>query len=257
MRDLLKKIKSKRYSTISDDIIIQEIDLFLRKKPKAKDKEIIKEVKKRLHKIRGSYQIKKIKKRDKLLEQLRKNKDSLMLHKKILETNLSTKERLKSYKKLYRRIFQITGEPKTILDIGSGINPISYPFLRTEPEYIAIEIDKEEVDFINEYFRIENIKGRSILMNINEKNLEKLPKSDVCFLFKVLDPLEKKGHKFSELLVKSIKAEYLVVSFPTKTISNKKMNYPRRGWFERMLNRIGYNFKLIKTANELYYVVKK
>lgn len=257
MTSLINKIKSKKYSSISDDLIEQEIDAFLRKKPKAKEKEIVKEVKKRLHRIYGSFQIKKKKKRDSLLEDLKKKTSSVAIHKKILETNLSTKERLRSYKKLYERIFEITGKPKSILDVGSGINPVSYIFLGCDPKYIAIEIDSEEVNFLNEYFKIKNIDGKAILMSINEENVKKLPKTDVCFLFKVLDPLEKKGHKFSEFLIKGIKSKFIVASFSTKTISNKKMKYPKRGWFEQMIRRLGYRYRLVKTLNEFYYVVEK
>jgi hypothetical protein len=257
MKDIITKIKSKKYSSISDDLIEQEIDNFLKQKPRAKDKEIVKEVKARLHRIYGSFQIKKKKKRESLLEDLKKKTGSTEIHEKILETNLSTKERLRSYRSLYQRIFKITGTPHSILDIGSGINPISYPFMKAKPEYTAVEIDEEEVDFLNEYFKIKNIKGKAIVMNINEENLKSLPKVDVCLLFKVVDPLERKNHKFSEILIKAIKAKFLVVSFSTKTVSGRAMKYPRRGWFEQMMVRLGYHYNLLKTQNEFYYVVEK
>ncbi len=258
MKSLIQKIKSKKYSSLSDDIIEQEINSFLRKKPKAKDKKIIKEVKARLHKIYGSFQVKKKKKRDVLLEELKQNPNSIDLHRKILETNLSTKERLKAYNTLYYRIFQITKKPKSILDLGSGINPISYPFLECNPKYTAIEIDQDDVNFINEYFKIKNIKGTAFLKTINKDKIKELPKTDITFLFKILDPLEsKKGHKFSEELIKAIKSKYIVASFSTKTVSNKMMKYPRRGWFEQLLNRLKYKFRIVKTQNEFYYVIQK
>tara|TARA_Y100000034_G_C6875871_1_gene400536 strand:+ start:362 stop:1144 length:783 start_codon:yes stop_codon:yes gene_type:complete len=258
MKDLINKIKSKKYSSLSDEIIEQEIELVLRKKPKAKDKEIIKDVKARLHKIYGSFQVKKKKKRDTLLEELKENLNSLDLHRKILETNLSTKERIWAYQTLYHRIFKITGTPKSILDVGSGINPISYPFLECNPKYTAIEIDKEDVEFINKYFKIKKIDGKAILKAVNANTVKELPKADVTFLFKVIDPLEvKKGHKFSEALLKNIKSKYIITSFSTKTISNKMMQYPRRGWFEKLLQRIGYKFTIVKTKNEFYYVIQK
>ncbi len=258
MDSLINKIKSKKYSSLSNEIIEQEINNFLRKKPKAKDKEIIKEVKTRLHKIYGSFQINKKKKRDTLLEELKNDPSSIELHRKILETNLSTKERLKAYNTLYYRIFQITGQPKSILDVGSGINPISYPFLECTPKYTSIEIDKEDVDFVNEYFKIKNIKGEAILKAINKDTINELPKTDITFLFKIIDPLEiRKGHKFSEMLLKGLKSKFIVASFSTKTISNKMMKYPRRGWFEKLLTRINFKFKIIKTQNEFYYVIEK
>ena len=101
------------------------------------------------------------------------------------------------------------------------------------------------------------LKGKAILLNINEKNIRKLPSSDICFLFKILELLEKKGHKFSELLITNLRCKYVIVSFSTRTVSNKKMNFPRRGWIERMLKRLNYEFKIIKVPNEIFYLIKK
>jgi len=258
MNSLINKIKSKKYSNLSEELIEQEINNFIRKNPKAKDKDIIKGVKERLHQIYGSFQVNKKKKRDTLLGELKSDPNSMDLHIKILETNLSTKERLRAYPTLYYRIFQITQQPRSILDIGSGINPISYPYLECSPKYTAIEIDQEDVDFINEYFKIKDIKGKAILKSINRDTIKDLPEADITFLFKVIDPLEaKKGHKFSEQLIKELKSKYVVASFSTKTVSNKKMDYPRRKWFEIMLRRINHPFKIVKTQNEFYYVIQK
>jgi hypothetical protein len=258
MKSLINKIKSKKYSSLSDEIIEQEIETFLRKKPKAKDKEIIKGVKERLHKIYGSFQINKKKKRDSLLNELKKDPSSIDQHRKILETNLSTKERMNAYQTLYYRIFQVTGQPNSILDIGSGINPISYPYLECEPTYTSMEIDKEDVDFVNKYFKIKNIKGKAILKAINKNNMKDLPNASITFLFKVIDPLEvKKGHKFTEDLLTSLKSKFIVASFSTKTVSNKMMKYPRRGWFEQLLRRLKFKFRIVKTQNEFYYVIQK
>ena len=222
------------------------------------DKEIIKEVKTRLHKIYGSFQINKKKKRDMFLEELKDNPSSIDIHRKILETNLSTKERMRAYQTLYYRIFRLTGQPNSILDIGSGINPVSYPYLECDPTYTALEIDQEDVDFINKYFKIKKIKGKAELKAINRNNIADLPNADVVFLFKVIDPLEvKKGHKFTEILLKNLKSRNIVASFSTKTVSNKMMKYPRRGWFEKLLQRIGYKFRIVKTQNEFYYVIQK
>ena len=258
MSDLIDKIKSKKDSTLSDEVIEQEINNFLRKNTKAKDKEIIKGVKGRLHKIHGSFQVKKRKKREVLLEELRKDPNSLDIHIKILQTNLSTSERLRAYQTLYYRIFQITGQPNSILDIGSGINPVSYPYLECNPKYTAIEIDQEDVTFLNEYFKIKNINGKAILKAINKETVSTLPSADITFLFKIIDPLEaKKGHKFSEQLINELKTKYVVASFSTRTVSNKKMDYPRRKWFEIMLRRLNYRFRLVRTKNEFYYVIEK
>ena len=88
--------------------------------------------------------------------------------------------------------------------------------------------------------------------------LIKFPKADVCFLFKVLDELErKKGRKTSEALIKVINAKWLVISFATRKVTGKPMQYPYRRWLEQMLTRLDYEFKIIEEVNEIFYIVKK
>ncbi|MBI2151512.1 hypothetical protein HYU21_02175 [Candidatus Woesearchaeota archaeon] len=65
------------------------------------------------------------------------------------------------------------------------------------------------------------------------------------------------GHKNSELVIKSLSVKWIVVSFPTLTMSGKKMNFPRHKWIELMCQRLGYMFNLIEFENELFYVIKK
>jgi len=85
-----------------------------------------------------------------------------------------------------------------------------------------------------------------------------VPMQDVCLLFKVLDSLEPaKGHKFAEQLITKVPAHYVVASFPTRTITGKPMRHPYRGWMDRMLKRIGYEFQVFVEGDEVFYVVKK
>ena len=86
----------------------------------------------------------------------------------------------------------------------------------------------------------------------------KIPKADVCFMFKLIDPLERgKGHKLSEEIIKNLKSKYIIASFASKTISHKPMKYPYRGWIERMLDRLQYKWEKINTASEVYYIIQK
>ncbi|RLE46690.1 hypothetical protein DRJ22_01315 [Candidatus Woesearchaeota archaeon] len=265
---LVKDIKKKKgLQNMDENFIKEEIKKFLKhnsknlktlithKKPeKSKEyKEIIKSTRKTLHKIYGAFKTKKI---NKLLQE--KN------YKEILTMHKSTKERLDIYPTIYKKIFSITGKPKKIIDLGCGLNPFSIPYMKLKNiEYTAVELNKKDCKTIQKYFDKENIKGKAVPINLqeiktNKKLLEKIPESDICFLFKVIDSIElTKKHKTSEQLIKAIPAKYIIASFPTKTLSGKKMNHPRRGWIEKMLERIGYTYKIIKEKNEIFYVIKK
>ena len=90
------------------------------------------------------------------------------------------------------------------------------------------------------------------------EQIKKLPQSDVAFIFKVLELLEKgEGHKLSELLITALPAKWVVVSFPTVTSSGKPMRSPRRAWIELMLKRLGYAYKTFSVPNEIFYAIRK
>lgn len=198
--------------------------------------------------------------RENILARMRNLSDA-EAHRDMLLTHESTRERLAIYPELYEKIFKITGLPYSILDLGCGMNPFSYPFLNRRPSYYTSDISKEDCNLINNYFKKMNIVGEAIpvdLREIDQGNILVLfPKTDVCFLFKVLDTIETSGHKLAEKLVTSISSDFIVASFSTKTLSNEKMNHPYRGWVEQMCKRLGYGCTLIEFESELFYVINK
>jgi len=266
--------KNKKYKSISDEIIISEIKKYLKsnppiiqkeveitRKPSGYLKQLIKDVRKELFLSYASFQTKKKFQRKKYLKQLQENLNEDLI-KKLLSITLSTKERLNDYKKLYRQIFKITGKPKIILDLGCGLNPISYFFMKLPKlKYYAYDIDENDINFLNDYFSIMKkygLNGKAVILDLRDlKKVSQLPSADIIFLFKVLDILDKKNHKPSEQLIKLLipKTKFIIASFATKTLTRRKMNFPKRKWFELMLKKNNLKFQTIETDNEIYYVI--
>lgn len=239
LNKLVKKIKEKKsLKKIDDKLVLEQINKFTTPKTnleKKKDfKKILKQIRNELNKIYGQYQL----------------KESLTL-----QSHKSTKERSPYYKDLYKNIFQITGKPKSILDLASGLNPLSYKFLNCKPKYIATELTKEDVNNLNYYFKKNKINAKAIQKDLTKQKT--FPKTDITFLFKVLDTIETKGHKLSEQIIKNLKSKYIIVSFSTLTVKGQRMRYPRRGWFEQMLKRLNIEYKKIIIPNEIFYILKK
>lgn len=301
--DILEEIKqSRKYKAVSKEIILTEIERYFKKNPeheRYKDKKILSEIKSELHKIYGSFQKVSRRKRGEYFEELHRsvspklqnagrkvNPENLSAIKKILLTNKSAKERIEYYEDIYKKIFEITGEPKTIVDLGCGLNPFSFIFMNlghrsvsypqgtrtsSRPKlrnagrkvnYYAYDIDDEDISFINEYFYLmkKKISGKAEILNLssaNEKEIQKIPEADVCFMFKLADVLDRENHKQSEKIIKNLNSDYIVVSFSKKTLAGNKMNFPYRGWIEKMLERIGLEFNKIDFENEIFYVIKK
>ena len=224
---------------------------------------MIKQVRARLRKAYGLFRDDPAK-RQKLMEKLLAAPAAAQkkVIDEILSTHASTKERLPIYNNLYAKIFALTGKPGVILDLGCGINPFSYPYMKLRKcTYLAYDINEEEINILNKYFsllrrKIPYFDGQAAAADVLQ--MQKIPPADVCFLFKMTDVLDKnKGHKATEEMLKRIPAEYVVVSFATKTMSGKKMTAPRRNWMEWLCKRLGYEFTILEFENELFYVVKK
>tara|TARA_Y100000310_G_C20530708_1_gene738293 strand:+ start:120 stop:1004 length:885 start_codon:yes stop_codon:yes gene_type:complete len=233
-------------------------------------KAFLKSIKKFLHDTYSVYQIRDVSKKDRIYHDILKSKDKnnlLQLHVDMLHCHSSTRERKNEYETIYRNIFAVCGKPKNILDVGCGINAFSLPFIGFRDfKYVCCDSVKEDLKLIDDYLNKVGpsfgFKGKSFFINIFvEDFLKKISKikSDVCFLFKMTDMLDygKKTHKKTEDFLRNVNSKFVVVSFPTKTVSNKKMRVPRRKWFEIMCNRLKYGYDYFEIENECFYIVNK
>ena len=282
IKQLISDIKEKKeLKELSADFVREHLFQILNAQPKLTQelisnfnprssayKTILKNVRAKLRRVYGLFRVEKENKdRKNLFKELlispQPKWNRLIIN--ILETHSSTKERLPFYKQLYPKIFKISGKPKTIIDLGAGINPFSLSYLNlNELNYYAYDLSEEEVEMLNKFFGLIHTQNKeinaqaAILDLMNFVKLKELIKADVCFLFKMTDVLDRgQGHKTSEIIISNIPASYVVVSFPTLTMSGKKMNHPRRKWIELMSQRLGYDYKILEFSNEIFYILKK
>ncbi|VVB76272.1 Ribosomal RNA methyltransferase (FmrO) [Candidatus Tiddalikarchaeum anstoanum] len=177
----------------------------------------------------------------------------------LLKSHKSSFERLPYYEEVYNKIFTITGMPSSILDIGCGMNPVSFEFMHLlNVEYVACDINGKDLTIIQDYFNKKGITGRTVLFDAESSDYEFGKIFDTTFLFKLVEILETtKSHRLTEDIVKKVPAKWVIVSFSTKTLSGRNMTGKRRTWFEVMLNRLNMPFEYFEIPNELFYIVRK
>lgn len=214
-------------------------------------KSFVKKIRAQLRRQYGAFQNPKIDRKA-----LIKKKDYVSL----LKSYLSSKERLKHYPILYKQLFEITGKPNSILDIGCGMNPISYEYMNIgRVKYLACDISDYDLNVIKEYFSHKNgIKGEVKVFDAAREKYDFKKEYNVCFAFKLFEILETtKSHRLTEEIFKKLPAEWVIASFSTKTLSGARMKRRRRVWFEVMLKRLGREFRVVEIPNEIFYVIKK
>jgi 16S rRNA (guanine(1405)-N(7))-methyltransferase len=73
--------------------------------------------------------------------------------KDLLASHISSKERQPFYDEFYKQLFNLIDSPKTIVDIGCGLHPLSYPFHKNKPlkTYLAIDKDASVIEQLQLY----------------------------------------------------------------------------------------------------------
>lgn len=235
---IVNKIKQKReLSGLADSFVASETLSYLKKhnissiSSEKSEKLIIKAIRNILRKHSGRFGVRK---------------ESIGI-----EMHPSTQERAHDYPLLKQIIENL--RPESVLDLGCGINPIA--LAKPGVYYYSYDIDEQSLGIVENFFRSNNLAGKVFTADL--RTHRDFPEADLALLLKVVDLLDKKGHKISEELMKCLKCKHLIVSFSTKTLSGKPMNHPQRGWIERLCARLGYKYSLHKGKNELFYLIEK
>jgi 2-polyprenyl-3-methyl-5-hydroxy-6-metoxy-1,4-benzoquinol methylase len=250
--NIIEEIKSKKeLKYITDSIVKSTFESYLKqngisdiKNLKQKERKlIVKEVRSRLRKYIGRYQVKYS--FEKRLSLLKEGKI-----KQLLTTHSSTKERLPHYSKLIKIINKI--DPKSILDLACGLNPIA--LASPGVKYIASDIKEDDIELVNIFFKKKGVPGKATVLDLRSAN--SFPKADLTLLLKV-HILETKSHKLAKKILSLVKSKNIIISFSTRTLSGKQMRSPRREWLEDILTDLKYKLRIFDTDNEIFYVAEK
>ncbi len=158
----------------------------------------------------------------------------------VLKKHLSTRERYEHYEEIYKRILKNLPEKISIMDLGAGVNGLSYETfsrLGKKADYTGIEIVGQMVDLVNEYFKRDKISGKMIHLSLFELEevkdiIRKTAKPRIIFLFKVIDSLEKFERDYTKKFLKGVAplADRIVISFATESWMKRKKFYANRKW---------------------------
>ncbi|MBS3084022.1 hypothetical protein J4423_04420 [Candidatus Pacearchaeota archaeon] len=251
MENIIKEIKHKpELKDLPNSLVEKTLNEYLSKNGISlsnsikERKIIIKEIRAQLRKYSGQYTSKSnIKNREELIKEGRFSE--------ILNQHASTRERSADYEEIKEIINNLN--PKSILDLGCGLNPLA--IASQEVNYYAYDIKEEDLNIVSEFFKINGIKGE--VHNKDIRITDNFPKADLCIIFKVLDILGDNRNETARKLLTTINSNFFLISFATRTLGGKPMNSPYRRWFEKILNELKYPYEVKRMKQEVVYLIKK
>jgi len=173
----------------------------------------------------------------------------------ILKQHISSKKR--DYEIFYKKIFENIETPSTIIDLGAGVNGLSYKYLEKimgKIDYIAVEASGQLIEQTNSFFKKNNFSAQAIhedITNVQKINqiIRKTKKPRIAFLFQVIDALENFQKDFSKKFLEEIAktASTIIITLPLESIGKQKNFNVQRKWLLDFLEKkftIQKDFKL-------------
>ncbi|MBR4236283.1 MAG: Rmt family 16S rRNA (guanine(1405)-N(7))-methyltransferase [Clostridia bacterium] len=175
--------------------------------------------------------------------------DALRLHS-------STCERMEYAQALYERITSLTGTPDSVYDAACGINPL-YLGAAGFPRVRGADINNGAVSLVNDWAEAAGWDVRADCADVNVSLPEERWK--LALAFKLLPVLETNEKGSALRLMERLNAEYIAVSFPTRTLSGRGAGMEKHysEFFERETDGKFRILDRFTAGSELVYVVSR
>lgn len=232
-------------------------------------KEAVKATKNKLHQVGGAYQPGRID-YGKGLEMLREMATSTSLSTgvsspdqlraacdQLMHAHASTRERLPILDEFYQTTLADLPPIRTVLDLACGLNPLAYPWLPLPPDvqYTAVDIYSDMLHFIQQFFAIVGINGRTEQRDIIG-NPPTEP-ADLILLLKTLPCLEQVDRQAAANLIDALNGRFLLISYPAQSLGGRSKgmveNYTRQ--FEALADGRSWQVQKFEFATELAFLV--
>jgi 16S rRNA (guanine(1405)-N(7))-methyltransferase len=140
----------------------------------------------------------------------------------LLDLHSSTRERLAILDRFYPAIFAVTGRPASLLDLGSGLNPLALPWMDLAPgtRYIALDIDAARVRFLNRYLALAGLEPLARCQDMLSHSPDDI--ADVALLLKMSPSLERQEPGATLRLIEQLRTPFVIVSFAVRSLGGRE-----------------------------------
>ncbi|MFQ5436838.1 MAG: 16S rRNA methyltransferase [Anaerolineae bacterium] len=254
-------LKSAKYRNISEDLIRHLVRREL--SSGRTSKQAIKAIKNKLHQIAGAYFAGKVRYERWLAALTAAHAQSEEAFRatclKIMGRHASTRERLDILETFYATTLADLRPIHSILDVACGFNPLAIPWmsLADDATYYAGDIYQDMMAFLNAFFDLAGLRGQAkvgdVITDIPRQQVE------VALVLKLLPLLEQVDRSAGINLLRALKADHILVSFPAQSLGgrNKGMaeNYEAR--FRKLIQGEAWTVKRYEFSTELAFLVRK
>lgn len=177
-----------------------------------------------------------------------------------LRAHASTRERVAHLEDIYAPIWSVTGAPRSVMDLGCGLHPLSLPWmgLAADATYLASDVDRRPLVTVSSFL---DLVGQPHRVEVHDAVVAApSAAADVAFLLKLVATLDRQDPDAATRLLGTLRARHAVISFPTRSLAGrgKGMERTYRERFQRLVAEAGPRVSAVAEAsvpNELVFVL--
>jgi 16S rRNA (guanine(1405)-N(7))-methyltransferase len=155
----------------------------------------------------------------------------------VMRTHASTRERLPVLERFHAPIWEITGVPRRVLDLGCGLHPLAVPWMDIgDAWYVATDVDAGTLRIVGGFLEAVGQPHR-----IELRDLVTGPPSepaDVAFALKLVTTLDRQDQGAATRLVRHVRARHVVVSFAARSLGGRTGRGGRERTYRDRLDRL-------------------
>ena len=175
-----------------------------------------------------------------------------------MSTHASTQERLAGIDEHVALLAQVVRPTDRVLDLACGMGPLSWAFTDARPASLhCVDIGVEIIEFLGKALPMLDVNATAAVGDLGAPT--ELPDADLAILLKALPCLAHTLSVNEMTLLKGIPAKRFLVSWPTRSLSNKAkdMEDTYRARTLDIAERLGWTVEEHMTPGELCFVLER
>lgn len=176
---------------------------------------------------------------------------------RVLRLHASTRERLPIIERCFAGVLEVTGPPRSVVDLACGLGPFALPWMGLAPgtSYLALDIDTRLAELTN---RLLALLGRPQSARcLDLLGDEAFPEADVALLLKVLPCLERQEPGAAATVLARLRCGAAVISYPLASLGGRERGM--RAHYDRQIRELlpAGALHRLEYPGEVFYVWKK
>ncbi len=176
-----------------------------------------------------------------------------------LRTHASARERVAYLDRFYAQIWELTGTPQRVVDIGCGLGPLALPWMALDGDavYLATDVDQRPLATVRVFLELvgqpHEVRPADVVVG------PPTDVADVALMLKLIPTLDRQYAHAAARLLSGLRASHTVVSFPAHSLGGRSKGMERtyRERLDRLVEATGRVREVVEASvpNEFVFVL--